>query len=210
MEVDVRKVLELICAALPAHEQKQEDDFFPITLSEVNFKRQGLSMDAGVSILKHKISEHYAVIGVGDIYLATPANSNDEELFGQYCINLEAHPAICKNLGTDTDDDEKIRFSFKDGVLEVKDKKIVFGSLDSKEVGCYVLEHLFSHDLKEPSDYIDIHETFFKGEPFKGKRYYDACGVIQKRVAKEVQVVDLFLFNSSDRGFVRINPAYLP
>lgn len=210
MDEDTRKVIELICAALPPHQQNEEDDFSEVDLKEKDFKRQGLTIDAGVAILKHKISGHYAVVNVSDISYGDPETSMNEEVWGQLFVSLEAHPMIFGYLNNESRKDGETTFTFKDCVLTINNNSISFGTSDSKEKGCYVLEHLFSHDLKEVSDYRDIHDMYFSDEPFKPKKYYDACQVIQKRISKEARIPDFLIFNASIRGSVRINQKYLP
>lgn len=214
MDPNVRKVIELIAAALPAHSQNREDEFEEVELFEGDFKSQGMSFALGVAILKHKICDRYLVVNVKDIYSADSKNENssDEDYFGPPGVSFMAHPAICDWLVESTElKKSKTEISFKDCVLAINGKTIVFGSSDAKEYGCYVLEHIFSHDLHEASFYSDIHtETLGEQEKTSGKRYYDACGVIEKRVAKEIGITDFLLFNSGERGFVRISPKYLP
>jgi hypothetical protein len=212
MDDDVRKVLELICAKLPPYKNNGELEWEDVDLTERDFKRQGLSIDRGVSILKHKISGIYPVVEVGQIYEADPESSAREDDWGKPYVSMYAHPALADSLfRIEIEDASKTSFSFGNCVLKIDGKEISFGREDSKENGCYVLEHIFSHDLKDASFYRDIHtETVGEHESrYAGKRYYDACGVIQKRIAKEAGIGDFLVYNSSERGFVKINPKYL-
>ncbi|GEM_PF-1640677 len=209
MDSDVQKVIELICSALPPQDFEGYDDFHEINLTEEDFKRQGLTLDGGITILKHRIAGEEPIIGISGPHTGSVEGYDSPELDGVNFVSFHVHPAICSSLSS-SPREQKPRFSFGDCTLTVNGIEISFGSIDNKENGCYVLEHLFSHDLKEVSDYKDIHDQFFGGEKYNWKRYYDACQVIQKKIVGGTGIVNFLLFNSSTRGFVKINPKYLP
>lgn len=198
MNSDVRKVMELVCAALPPQTPVDEPDFHDISLTESDFKRQGLSIDGGVAALKYiRLNNLYGIMEISDIYAATVEKGDDPSLDGEHLVWVTVHSSIASALYSGDEKRKKPSFSFKDSVLTVDGREISFGSMDSKENGAYVLEHLFSHDLQEPSDYRDIHTEALgasKEDSYSGKRYYDACNVIQKRVSKVTGFSDFSSF----------------
>ena len=104
MDQNVRKVIELICAALPARGYEQYDSVGPVTLTESDFKRQGISIDMGAAILKHELSHDYAVFDVGEIYEADLESfDGDSRVYGQNCITFMSHPSIYKSLINSSD-----------------------------------------------------------------------------------------------------------
>ncbi|CAN5700749.1 hypothetical protein BH11PAT2_BH11PAT2_05450 [soil metagenome] len=214
MNDDVRKVLELLCARLPMERPNEEPDFYDITLAEKDFKRQGMSIDAGVAALKYAmLTNEYGVIQVSNIYIASVENHDDPYLDGENVVEVMVHSSVYLELYADSDKPLKPIFTYKDAVLTVNGYKISFGTLDAKQFSAYVLDHLFLHNPDEPSDYRDIHLEAVgasKEDSYRGKRYYDASKVVNNQVSSNVGVNNFLLFKSGDNGHVRINPKYLP
>lgn len=203
------KVIELICGALPSKTSEYYDDFHDVYLSETDFKRIGMSIDGGLAIIKHEIVGRAPVFELSDVFEATPDDVAPESFYGKYCISMQVHSTIYGTLKSEQN--AKVEtLKFNDCTLTVNGCEIAFGEIDAKENGCYVLGHLFSHDFDEPSDYIDIHDKFFKNEEYNWKRYYDACGVINKRVSKKAGINSFLLYNGRKDGCTRINPSYIP
>lgn len=213
MNAEVRKTLEVVCAAIPTRRQDEESDFYSVLLTEKDFKRQGLSIDAGVAALKHLASTGSAVVEVGNIYEASVENFDDPTLDGEHCVDIYVHSSVHLELfGGSSVPETKPTFSFSENILKINNQEISFGSIDAKEKGAYILQYIFEHDLSESSDYNEIHDRFFFDDPSSGfgKRLYEACRIIRQRVFDVSSVRDFLIFNSSDKGSVRVNPKYLP
>ena len=211
MDKDIRKVVELICGAIPPIPEKIEDPFVSITLTEEDFGRQGISIDLGSHILKHKLDTH-GVFDVCEIYISNPEDTMDERLWGKYCISFETHLGISSLLEDNlSNNNNAITFSFNNCMLTINGKDISFGSIGKKQNGCYILEHLFSKkDTKYSAYYWEIQEDNPIDEYNEDWRVlYRACVTMQTKIGKEVGIGDFILYEASPDGSVRINPKYL-
>jgi hypothetical protein len=215
MDNNLRKALELICAAFKLDATDTSPSIYNVSIPEAAFLRQGMSIDAGVAALKSAMQTmEYGILNVGDIYAASVENLDLPEHDGELVVCVVADSSLCTELyKSNMKQSVSIpTFSYKDSILTINGKQISFGTPDAKLNGAYILEHIFSHDLNEASDYIDVHTDTFgeRKNSFKSKRYYDASEVINKRVSKEANIQEFLIANSRSDGSVRINPRYLP
>jgi hypothetical protein len=206
MDPETIKTIQIIKAALPPG-SLGSDEFVTLTLSEIDFKRNEMTLDQGVFVLNQELDDK-GVFDVSSIFMSNPETDVDARRYGHYCVSFDVHPGICNLLNSNSN---KITFSFKDGVLNINNKEITFGSPERKQNGYFVLESLFKRKDKNYSIYyweiqdenpIDIYKKDWMV-------LYRACASIQAQVGKKTGIGDLLLYEASPDGSVKINPKYL-
>ncbi len=202
MDLRRKKVLELICSELSIYPDR--NDVYEITLTEADFKRQGLGFDEACIVLGDLLEEKQ-IHDYGRFF--------DNEKGRGWCASFVTWHGIRNNLSASENQEEGFSpalYDIEKGVLHFKGKDILISARSNKTRAQYILEYLYAQE--KPADqhfYSEINETIFPDENHDPRKYYRACEAIATKVLKTVGISDYLIFTSGNRAFVRINPRYL-
>ncbi len=113
----------------------------------------------------------------------------------------------------------QLKYNSEEGILLINSYEIKFSLRDKKTIAQDILEYIFTNEeisLEEQFDYSDIAFNQFRDEEYTKnsiawRKYYTACMDIQDKVRKQTsgKIEDFLIYNSSQKGYVKINPKYL-
>ena len=105
-----------------------------------------------------------------------------------------------------------ISFDSKNSILYIRGQEIKIALKSEKPIDHYILEAIFSKDLADQTDFVEISEDYLK-EDYEGnrQRFRHACDKLNRKISKATsnKINDFISYTTEKNGWCQINHKYL-
>lgn len=105
-----------------------------------------------------------------------------------------------------------ISFDKENSILYIRGQKIKIALKSEKPIDHYILEAIFSKDLTDQTDFVEISEDYLK-EDYGGnrQRFRHACDKLNRKISKATsnKINDFISYTTEKNGWCQINHKYL-
>ena len=105
-----------------------------------------------------------------------------------------------------------ISFDKENSILYIRGQEIKIALKSEKPIDHYILEAIFSKDLTDQTDFVEISEDYLK-EDYEGnrQRFRHACDKLNRKIAKATsnKINDFISYTTEKNGWCQINRKYL-
>lgn len=105
-----------------------------------------------------------------------------------------------------------ISFDKKNSILYIRGQEIKIALKSEKPIDHYILEAIFSKDLTDQTDFVEISEDYLK-EDYEGnrQRFRHACDKLNRKISKATsnKINDFISYTTEKNGWCQINHKYL-
>jgi hypothetical protein len=105
-----------------------------------------------------------------------------------------------------------ISFDKENSILYIRGQEIKIALKSEKPIDHYVLEAIFSKDLADQTDFVEISENYLK-EDYEGnrQRFRHACDKLNRKISKATsnKINDFIFYTTEKNGWCQINHKYL-
>ncbi|MFA6995301.1 MAG: hypothetical protein WC249_02720 [Patescibacteria group bacterium] len=105
-----------------------------------------------------------------------------------------------------------ISFDKENSILYIRGQEIKIALKSEKPIDHYILEAIFSKDLADQTDFVEISEDYLK-EDYEGnrQRFRHACDKLNRKISKATsnKINDFISYTTEKNGWCQINHKYL-
>jgi len=105
-----------------------------------------------------------------------------------------------------------ISFDSKNSILYIRGQEIKIALKSEKPIDHYILEAIFSKDLTDQTDFVEISEDYLK-EDYEGhrQRFRHACDKLNRKISKATsnKINDFISYTTEKNGWCQISQKYL-